>query len=145
MKVAIASDHAGVDLRKRLVDLAKRLGHECLELDGHNRQSYEYPEASDAVCAEVLSGRADFGVLVCGTGIGVSIRANRHRWIRAAVCTSTEMARLAREHNHANVLCLGARILGDEQAFEITKVFLETDPDRSERHERRTSRLDRNT
>lgn len=145
MRLALGSDHAGLGLRGRLAKQARQMGHECVELEAPDGQSYDYPVASDAVCEEVLAGRADYGILVCGTGIGVCIRANRHKSIRAANCTSTEMARLAREHNRANVLCLGARIMEEGQALEILRVFLETEQDPSERHERRTSMLDRNT
>ena len=92
----------------------------------------------------MLAGGTDLGVLVCGTGIGVSIRANRYSGIRAANCCTTEMAVLARQHNHANVLCLGARLLNLEQAEEIARVFLQTEEDTSERHSRRVRKLDGN-
>lgn len=104
--------------------------------------SYDYPDAADLVVSELLSGRADLGVLVCGSGIGISIRANRHAGIRAANCCSAEMATLARQHNHANVLALGERLVSEGDAMEIFDAFLAGEPDLAERHARRVVKLD---
>jgi ribose 5-phosphate isomerase B len=106
--------------------------------------SYDYPDAADEVARALLSGQVDQAVLICGTGIGVSIRANRYSGIRAAVCCSVETAQLARAHNHANVLCLGARTTSLDLATSIMRAFWEYPEDHDERHERRVRKLDGN-
>jgi ribose 5-phosphate isomerase B len=116
----------------------------AVEVGADSEASFDYPLASDAVACEMKSGNYDFGVLVCGTGIGVCIRANRYSHIRAAECTSVEMAQLARRHNYANVLCLGGRNLNHEQGEQILAAFLESGPDEAERHARRVNLLDAN-
>ncbi len=121
---------------------ARNQGHEVVEVGAQSEEPFDYPLASDAVACELKGGKFDFGILVCGTGIGVSIRANRYPHIRAADCTSVEMAKLARLHNHANVLCLGGRILTKEQSEEIMSAFLSTGPDDAERHAKRVNLLD---
>lgn len=138
----MGSDHAGFSLRQSLAEYARQQGHDVSELGAGGTDAYDYPEASDAVVARVLEDGANTGVLICGTGIGVSIRANRYPGIRAAVCCSPETAKLARMHNHANILCLGARTTTPDTARQILQVFLETGPDLAERHVRRVSKLD---
>lgn len=142
MKLLFGSDHAGFELRHAVAEWARSQGHHVTETGANSTEAFDYPLAADAVACELKSGQFDFGVLVCGTGIGVCIRANRYPHIRAAECTSVEMARLARQHNHANVLCLGGRILDKEQSTSILSAFLETDPDTAERHARRVNLLD---
>lgn len=142
MKIVLGSDHAGFDLRGVLAEYLS-VDHEVVQVGALDHSSYDYPNASDAVASVLLDGSAELGVLICGTGIGVSIRANRHPHIRAALCCGKEEAVLARQHNHANVLCLGARMLSSEQALEILKTFLSTDEDKDPRHERRVEQLDR--
>ena len=144
MKLIFGSDHAGLDLRRHVAEWAKSHGHEATEVGAESEAAYDYPLAADAVACQLKSGAFDFGILVCGTGIGVCIRANRYAHVRAAECTSVEMARLARQHNHANVLCIGGRILSMEQAEQILAAFLETTPDNAERHARRVDLLDAN-
>lgn len=142
MKLIFGSDHAGFELRRHLAAWASNKGHEVVEVGANSDAAYDYPLASDAVACQLALGEFDFGILVCGTGIGVCIRANRYPHIRAAECTSPEMARLARLHNHANVLCVGGRILTLEQSEPILETFLETSPDDAERHSRRVDMLD---
>lgn len=142
MRLVLGSDHAAYDLRRVLADRLTGEGHDVFEVGAPSADRFDYPVASDALVRAVLSGEADFGILLCGTGIGVSIRANRYPGIRAALCTSVEMARLAREHNYANVLCLGARILNEEEAWEITQSFLVGGEDHNARHEHRVELLD---
>jgi len=129
-------------MRREVAQWARDAGYEVSETGAVSEEAYDYPSAANLVAKGVLNGEAEFGVLVCGTGIGVSIRANRYEGIRAAECTSTEMAELARLHNHANVLCLGGRILSREQGIAILKTFLETQADNAERHARRVEMLD---
>ena len=145
MRLAFGSDHAGYELRKALEAHATELRHDVVSLGATSKEPFDYPDASDLVAHEVLVGSADLGVLICGTGIGVSIRANRYKGIRAAVCCSTQAAELARQHNHANVLCLGARMTSDGAARQILSMFLNTGEDHSERHERRVQELDRDS
>jgi len=116
-------------------------GHTVLDCGTNGPESVDYPDFAQAVCAKVLSGEADAGVLMCGTGIGVAIAANRHPGIRAAVCVTPEMARLSREHNDANVLCFGKRILSLEGALEVLDAWLATPFSNDDRHVRRIQKM----
>ncbi|MBS1709228.1 MAG: ribose 5-phosphate isomerase B [Armatimonadetes bacterium] len=142
MKLVIGADHAGFELASELAAHLVTLGHQVEQVGANSTERYDYPDASDLVAASLLGNQAEFGILVCGSGIGVSIRANRYMHVRAALCTSVEMAELARQHNRANVLCLGARILTGDLAKEITETFLKTPEDPSERHALRVKKLD---
>ncbi|MBS1724366.1 MAG: RpiB/LacA/LacB family sugar-phosphate isomerase [Armatimonadetes bacterium] len=144
MRLVFGSDHAGFEFRTGLANVARSWGHEVQEVGAMSTEPYDYPDAADAATAEILAGRADLGVLICGTGIGVSIRANRHLGIRAAVCCSVDAAILARQHNHANFLCLGARLTQPDTGTAVLRAFLETGEDHNERHERRVRKLDGN-
>ena len=124
--IAIGADHAGYGMKAQLaLDLAK-MGYDVLDLGTNSEVSVDYPDFGFAVSAAVKSGRAARGILVCGTGIGMTMAANRDPAIRAALCTGGLMARLAREHNDANVLALGSRIIGIEAARECVRQFLST-------------------
>lgn len=125
--VAIASDHAGVALKDVLAGELRALGYEVLDLGTKGTGSVDYPDFGHALAAAVADGRAERGVAVCGTGIGISIAVNRHAGVRAALCHDATSARLAREHNDANVLALGQRLIGEEVAKECLRVFLATD------------------
>ena len=139
--VAIASDHAGVALKGVLIEELRALGHEVLDLGTDGPDSVDYPDFGHALAETVAAGRAGRGVILCGTGIGISIAANRHSGIRAAVCHDVTSARLAREHNDANVLALGARLIGDEVARECLRIFLATPFAGGGRHARRVAKL----
>ena len=145
MKIAFGSDHAGFQLRRRLAKWAESQGYVAVEFGAQDDNSYDYPDAAELVACEILKGHFELGVLVCGTGIGMSIRANRFPGIRAAVCSAVDHARLARQHNHANVLCLGERTLEPSLAEPILETFLNTEVDDSPRHVRRVEKLDGNT
>ena len=138
--IAIASDHAGYGLKSTLVEELAGMGHAVLDLGTQNRDSVDYPDFGEALANAILDGRADRGVLVCGTGIGISMAANRHPGIRAANCRDETSARLARLHNDANVLALGERLIGVAVAKECLKVFLETDYEGG-RHAGRVAKL----
>jgi len=138
--IALASDHAGFDLKDAVQAELARLGHRVLDLGTDGTQSVDYPDFGRAVAEAVADGRAAQGVIVCGTGIGISIAANRNPKVRAALCCDSTMARLARQHNDANVLALGARLIGTEVALDCLKVFLETDFEGG-RHARRVAKL----
>ncbi|MBX5481672.1 MAG: ribose 5-phosphate isomerase B [Myxococcaceae bacterium] len=140
MKIAIASDHAGLRLKVELVELLLSRGHELDDLGTYNNDSVDYPDFATQVALAVREGRADRGVLICGTGIGMSIVANKYRGIRAAVCTSEFEAKMARAHNDANVLCLGQRVIGPGLAGTILQAFLDT-PFEGGRHERRVQKI----
>lgn len=138
--VALGADHAGVALKATLADALAAAGHPVLDLGTHGTDSVDYPDFAEAVARAVLDGRARFGVLVCGTGIGISIAANRHAGIRCALAHDATTARLSREHNDANVLALGARVVGAEVALDALRAFLAT-PFGGGRHERRVRKL----
>ena len=122
--VALASDHAGVDLKAELGEELKKNGHEVLDLGPATTASVDYPDFAVKVAQAISDKRASLGVLVCGTGIGMSITANKVAGIRAAVCRTEFEARMSRMHNDANVLCLGQRVTGVGLAIEILKAFL---------------------
>ncbi|MGE5572785.1 MAG: ribose 5-phosphate isomerase B [Bacteroidota bacterium] len=126
MRVAIGSDHAGFEMKESLKEYVKSLGHEMEDFGAPSCDPVDYPDIGYRVAKDVASGRFDRGVLICGTGIGMSIVANKVPGVRAALAGDVESARLAREHNDANVLALGARILRLDLAREIVRVFLET-------------------
>ena len=142
MTLAFGSDHAGYALRTQLEGIARKEGHKAASYGAMSEESYDYPLAADEVCRAVLDGGVDLGIVICGSGIGVSIRANRYPGIRCALCTSVEMGQLSRLHNHANVLALGQRITDPALATQILLAFLNTSPDQAERHERRVRQLD---
>ncbi len=141
MKIAIAADHAGVSAKQRLRALLERAGHAVEDLGTQGEASVDYPDFAHAVARAVASGRVERGLLVCGTGIGMSIAANRHAGVRAAKCNDPAEATLCRQHNDANVLCLGARIVDAEVQEQIVRLFLET-PFEGGRHGRRVDKLE---
>ena len=141
MRIAFGADHAGFELKDLLARYAAGLGHEVLDLGTSSAASVDYPDFGFAVGEVVASGRADRGVVVCGTGIGISIAANRVRGVRAGVATDLFTSRLMREHNDANVLGLGARVTAVPLAMAILEAFLAT-PFAGGRHQRRVEKLD---
>ncbi len=122
--IAIASDHGGYELKEVLKEYLKSNNYNVKDFGCHSRESVDYPEYAEKCCNHVLSGRDCLGVLICGSGIGMSITANKIKGIRAALCTSEYHARLSREHNNANVLCLGARYTAGDYAMRILDAFL---------------------
>jgi len=140
--VAVASDHAGFDLKEILKRDLQAAGHEVLDLGTNSTRSVDYPDFGQALAEAVASGKASRGVLVCGTGIGISIAANRNPGIRAALVHDVTSARLSREHNDANVVAFGQRVIGAETAREALKVFLSTNFEGG-RHAGRVAKLSR--
>jgi ribose 5-phosphate isomerase B len=138
--IALGADHGGVALKDHLAALLRAAGHPVTDFGTHGTDSVDYPDFAHQVCAAVESGAARFGVLVCGSGIGMSISANRHAGIRAAVLHHATDARLTRAHNDANVACFGARLTGPELAEEALRIFLST-PYEGGRHDRRLAKL----
>jgi ribose 5-phosphate isomerase B len=139
-KIVIASDHAGFDFKASIKDRLAGEGYEVIDLGTHGPESVDYPDYAAALAGAIREGRAERGVLICGTGIGISIAANRHPGIRAALCHDTTGARLSRQHNDANVLVLGARVTGIETAQDCLAAFLST-PFEGGRHSRRVDKM----
>lgn len=139
--VAVAADHAGYALKDVLVREVEALGFRVVDLGTNSGDSVDYPDFAHALARAVADGTADRGLVVCGTGIGVGIAVNRHRGVRAAVCHDSVSARLARQHNDANVLALGARLIGEEVAKDCVRTFLST-PFEGGRHERRVAKIE---
>lgn len=127
MKIALGCDHGGLALKAEIVQWLVRAGHEVADLGCYSEEAVDYPVFADLVCAAIIEGRSSCGILICGTGIGMSIAANRHRQIRAALCHDAFTARMSREHNNANVLCLGARVLGSGVVMDIVTTWLSTE------------------
>ena len=142
MKVAIGSDHGGVELKAELVK-ALSSAYEMTDFGPADTTSCDYPDYAIAVAKAVASGTADFGILICRSGIGMSMTANRFQNVRAAICANVETAKVTRQHNGANVLCLGADAVAADLALEIAKAFLSTPVDESERHARRRWKIER--
>lgn len=139
-KIAIASDRAGLELKTYIINELKEQ-YDFDDLGTNNQDPVDYPDYAIKVVDKILSGHSEFGILICGTGIGMSIAANRHKGIRAGLCHNSLEARLTREHNEANILCLGGRMIGKECALENVKVFLTTNF-AGGRHTNRIKKLD---
>ncbi len=138
--IVIASDHAGYELKETLKQELSEMGFEVLDLGTDSQESVDYPDFGHAAAEAIVSGRAERGVIVCGTGIGISIAANRHPGVRAALCHDAELAKLSREHNDANLLALGGRTTEVDVARACLKSFLETSYEGG-RHDRRIAKL----
>lgn len=141
MKIALASDHAGFELKNELVAYVATLGYETEDLGTHSLESVNYPTYGKLVGEAVASGRFDLGILVCGTGIGIGIAANKVPGIRCATCSEPYSAMLSRQHNDANILALGARVVGDGMAKLMVKSWLEAEFE-GERHSLRINLLE---
>ncbi len=141
MKIAIGSDHAGFALKGEIISLIKSLGHEVEDVGCHCADSVDYPDYALPVCRKVVEGEADRGILICGTGIGMSIAANKIPGIRCALVHDTFSAKATREHNDANVLAMGERVIGPGLAQEIVRIFLETEFSGAERHQKRIDKM----
>jgi ribose 5-phosphate isomerase B len=125
MKIAFASDHAGFEYKKELMEWLKREDYQVLDFGAFSEESVDYPDYAFPAAEAVAANIADYGILICGSGIGMAITANKVTSIRAANCYTPEMAELARRHNNANVLCLGSRLISLELAKKIVKAFIE--------------------
>ena len=142
MKIAIASDHGGWDLKADLITYYKNKGINLLDLGTYTSDSCDYPDIAEKMGEAILSKEVDSGILVCGTGIGISIAANRHKGIRAAILYDDDVARLSREHNNANISVYGGRTMQKEDVFRRQDIFLNTEF-LGDRHLRRINKLDR--
>ena len=140
MKIAIGNDHVGVELKQHLVDYLSAKGHEIVNFGTDTAASTDYPIYAERVSRAVVSGECDRGILICGTGLGISISANKVHGVRCAVCSEPVSAELARQHNDANIIAMGARIIGPVMAEAIVDVFLNTEF-QAGRHQRRVDMI----
>jgi len=141
MNIAIASDHGGWELKEKLIKYYQEKGIKLLDLGTHSEESCDYPDIAKDMCNAILDNKANIGILICGTGIGISIAANRVKGIRAAILYSDEVARLTREHNNANIAVFGGRTMTFDEVIKRMDIFLNTDFTGG-RHERRINKLD---
>ena len=142
MKIAIGNDHAATELKFIIMDYVKSLGHEVVNFGTDGNESCNYPEFGEKVGRAVVSGEADCGILICGTGIGISITANKFKGIRAALCSDCFSAEATRLHNDANIVAMGARVVGPGLAIKIIDTFLNTPFSGEERHKRRIAQIE---
>jgi ribose 5-phosphate isomerase B len=140
MKIAIGCDHAGYEMKLRLADFLKSVGHEVVDFGTHSPERVDYPDFAERVAVAVSERRCERGILVCGTGIGVCIAANKVRGIRAAAVWSDDMARLSRLHNDANIMCLSGRFQDPKDAVKLAETWLET-PFEGGRHQLRVAKV----
>lgn len=141
MKIAIGNDHAAVDLKFVIMEHLEAKGHEVINVGANTPESVDYPAIGEHVGRMVAGGEADAGVLICGTGVGISIAANKVKGIRACVCSEPYTAKLSKMHNNANIIAFGARVVGSEMAKMIVDTWLETEYEGG-RHQRRVDLLD---
>ena len=141
MKIAIGCDHAGFAIKNVIIEHITKKGYDVVDVGTNSADSCHYPIYAHALCEKIQSGECELGILVCGTGIGMSIAANKHKGIRAACCSDTFSARLTREHNDANILCFGARVVGEGLALDLVDAFLSAEYLNNGNHVRRVSML----
>ncbi len=141
MKVSFGCDHGGVVLRDEVLAYLKNAGIEVIDHGTTNEDSVDYPDYAEVVTADIIAGKADFGILICGTGVGISISANKRHGIRCALVSDTFTAHATREHNDANVLAMGGRVVGPGLAVDIVDIFLNTEFSHGERHQRRVDKI----
>lgn len=143
-KIFIASDHAGFDLKSFILNKKFNGFYNINDIGCHSKNSCDYPDYANDLCLSMKKLEDSMGILICGTGIGMSIAANRHSHIRAALCTNIKMVSLSRMHNNSNVLCLGSNIINEEESIKCIETFIKTDFSNEERHIRRISSISKN-
>jgi ribose 5-phosphate isomerase B len=142
MRIAVGADHGGYPLNERAIELLQSAGHQVTDFGTHDgTQPDDYPDYAARVGHEIQAGRAEIGILICGSGVGAAVAANKLRGIRAALCSDTYSAHQSREHDDCNVLCLGARVVGAELALDIVRVFVAASFTGAERHQRRLKKI----
>lgn len=141
MNIAIGSDHAGLALKREIIDLLDQLGYAYQDFGVYDTSPADYPDVGKMVAEAVAASRFDRGILICGTGVGMDIVANKVRGIRSALCHDTFSAHSSREHNDTNVLCMGERIVGKGLARDIARLWLATEFSGQERHQRRVDKI----
>ncbi|MBR5340340.1 MAG: ribose 5-phosphate isomerase B [Erysipelotrichaceae bacterium] len=141
MKVGISNDHSAVDLKNSVLKHLEEKGYEVVNYGTDSTESYDYPIAGSTLAKAVLNKEVDLGIAICGTGVGISIACNKHKGIRACCCSEATSARLTREHNDANIICFGARVVSTELANDIVDAFLTTPFSNGERHKKRIAQI----
>lgn len=141
MKIAIGCDHGGIVLKPEIMEYLNKNGHEVIDFGTNDENAVDYPDYGQLVAECVQQGKADFGILMCGTGIGISIAANKVPGIRCALLSDTFSAHATREHNNANVMALGGRTIGPGLAVDIVDIFLKTPFSQGERHQKRIDKV----
>ena len=142
MRIAIGADHGGYEYKNQIIEMLKNNGYTVKDFGTDSAESCDYPEFAKRVAAAVASKEFDRGILICGTGIGMSITANKQKGIRAALCSDLFSAKATREHNDSNIMCLGARVIDIDLALQITEVWLNTPFSNEERHLRRIGMIE---
>lgn len=140
MRIALGSDHRGFELKNRIINFLKSSGYEYVDFGCNSADAVDYPDFASDVARSIIKGQADYGILICASGIGMSITANKYNGIRAAICCNPELAVRARRHNDANVLCLGSDFVDEPTAIDITRNFLTTAFEGG-RHQRRLDKI----
>ena len=143
MNIIISNDHAGVELKNNVKKFLEAKGYSLKDVGNNDGESVDYPDIIHPLAKEISENKDDKGIIMCGTGNGVSMVANKYKGVRAGLCWSKEIAELIRKHNNANVLSLPARFISTEDALEIVNVFIETDFEEGGRHERRVGKIDK--
>ncbi|MBE6452580.1 MAG: ribose 5-phosphate isomerase B [Alphaproteobacteria bacterium] len=143
MKIAIASDHGGFELKQKLIKYYEKQDLRLVDLGTHSEESCDYPDIAQLMTNYILDKSVDMGILICGTGIGISIAANRNKGIRAAILYNQEVARLAREHNNANIAVFGGRMQSFDEVVKYFDIFRNTSFSKENRHQRRIDELDK--
>jgi ribose 5-phosphate isomerase B len=141
MKVAVAADHAGYPLKELVLEVVHQSGHEVLDLGTHSTESVDYPDYAEKLGRSIQTGKAERGILLCGSGVGAAVAANKMRGIRAGLCHDTYSAHQSVEHDDVNVLALGARVIGSALAADIIRAFLGAEFSKEERHRRRVNKV----
>ena len=140
MKIALGCDHGGLEHKNAIGEFLKEAGHEVVDFGIYEQVSVDYPDIAKKVCESIIKGETERGILVCGTGIGMSIAANKYKGIRAAACSEHFSAKYTRLHNNSNVLCLGGRVIGVGTAIELADIFIDTQFEGG-RHETRVNKI----
>ncbi len=140
MKIGIGSDHGGLELKEKVKKHLMSRGIEVVDFGTHTSDSVDYPDMAKPVCAAVLENEVDCGILFCGTGIGISIAANKHKGIRAALCSDVYSAKMAKLHNNAQIICMGGRVIGEDLACMIADAWIDTEFE-GDRHIRRLNKI----
>ena len=143
MKIAIGNDHAGVEVKRKIESYLSQKGHEVINKGYDGKEKVDYPDFIHPVSLEVKENKAQIGVIICGSGNGAAMTANKHKGIRAAICWSEEIAELARKHNNANIISIPSRFLSEEEIINITETFITTNFEGG-RHKRRIEKIDEN-
>lgn len=141
MKIGITNDHSAVELKNDISVYLQSKGHEIINYGANTKEAFDYPLAAKALCDGLKNKECELGIAICGTGVGISIAANKHNGIRACCCSDSASARLSRLHNNANVICFGARIVAKELAYDIVDAFINNDFSNEERHNRRIDQI----